>query len=508
MCSAVSLALANTAEPWTFPITEEPINITAMGLQSPQGGDHNEMIAWQTYEEMTGINIEWENVPTATQAERFSVVMASGELPDMFWAVDINTANLVRYGNMGVFAPLEEYIEKYAYNFQNILEENPSVRGAITMADGHIYSFPNMSMGDNMRTNKMFMNPNWLKAVGKEVPTNLDELVDVLKAFRDQDANENGDPNDEIPMILRYNDGHFLPTLYNYFGLGNRGTGHRYVDWDYKNDTLRFIPTSPEFRDLLTWTNMLYTEGLLDPETFENKTSREIVAKTSENLVGMHTDYVTNTGSVMQDVFRCIPVLENYYGEKTYTRTSPLVNGQGAFVMNAKNENLEEMVKWVDYWYSPEGQLMSNMGIEGVTYTKNEDGSVQFTDEMINNPEGLTLTQVRVNYMGFQSGAVIYSDEYYQGAETYWTATELMEDYRPYLNEEIWERFNPTPEENEIMEEVWTDMKTYIEEMTAAFITGAKPLSEWDSYVGEFERMGLSRYMEVYQAMYERYKAQ
>lgn len=58
------------------------------------------------------------------------------------------------------------------------------------------------------------------------------------------------------------------------------------------------------------------------------------------------------------------------------------------------------------------------------------------------------------------------------------------------------------------MMEVWTDMQTYIEEMTAAFITGARPLSEWDAYVAEFNRMSLDRYMEVYQTMYDRYTAQ
>ncbi|MDR1569522.1 MAG: extracellular solute-binding protein [Oscillospiraceae bacterium] len=508
LCALASFASANTAQPWSFPLVEEPITIKAMGLQSPQGGDHNTMAAWQEYEKMTNIHIEWENVPTATYEERFSVVMASNDLPDMFWAMGISTANLVRYGAMGVFAQLDPYIASSAYNFQNIIDENPSVRGAITMADGHIYGLPNMNIGDNMRTNKLFVNPDWLKAVGKEVPESIDEFTDVLRAFRDNDANENGDPNDEIPFIVRYNDGHFLPILYTFFGLGNRGVGHRYVDWDYENETLRFIPTSTQFKDLLTWANMLYSEKLLDPQTFENKTSREIVAKTSANLVGAHGDYVTNTGSVMQEIFRCIPVMTNYYGEKAYTRTSAMVTNQGSFVINAKTPYVEELVKWADYWYGADGQLMSNMGIEGLTYVKNEDGTVRFTDLMINNPEGLTLTQVRVNYMGYQGGAVIYSDQYYQGAETYWTATELMEQYRPYLNEEIWESFNPTFEENEAMAEVWTDIKSYIDEMVALFITGGRPLSDWDNYVAEFDRMGVDQYMTIYNAMYERYASQ
>ena len=33
-----------------------------------------------------------------------------------------------------------------------------------------------------------------------KMPTTWDELYDVLVAFKEKDANGNGDPNDEIPM--------------------------------------------------------------------------------------------------------------------------------------------------------------------------------------------------------------------------------------------------------------------------------------------------------------------
>ena len=35
------------------------------------------------------------------------------------------------------------------------------------------------------------------------VPQTTDELFDVLTAFKEQDANGNGDPNDEIPLAGR-----------------------------------------------------------------------------------------------------------------------------------------------------------------------------------------------------------------------------------------------------------------------------------------------------------------
>ena len=46
----------------------------------------------------------------------------------------------------------------------------------------------------------MFINKTWLDNLGLEVPTTLGELKDVLIAFRDNDANGNGDTTDEIPL--------------------------------------------------------------------------------------------------------------------------------------------------------------------------------------------------------------------------------------------------------------------------------------------------------------------
>ena len=39
-------------------------------------------------------------------------------------------------------------------------------------------------------------------------PTTIDEYYEVLKAFKEQDANGNGDPDDEIPLITAANGWH------------------------------------------------------------------------------------------------------------------------------------------------------------------------------------------------------------------------------------------------------------------------------------------------------------
>lgn len=506
--SLVGSALADvTAEPSTMPLVKEPINLTGYCLQSPQGGIGNEMIAWKVLEEMTGIHIDWTDVPTDNQAEVLNVMLASGELPDIIYACGFSNNDLVKYGSMGLFADLTDAYNKYAYNLQTVAEQYPGIKKGLVMADGKIYGFPHLKLGDNMLTNKIFVNPDWLKVVGLEMPTNFAEFEAMLYAFRDNDCNGNGDPTDEIPYIIRYKEDHFLPSLYTFFGLGNRGTAHRYVDWDEEKNALRFIPTSERFKDLLTVAHKWYADGLIDPETFQNTSSKQIVAKAGSGLVGVHSDFVTNTGSVYQDIFRCIPVMENYYGEKLYTRRSNTIASLGAFVVSAECPYVDELVKWADFFYGEEGMLMYNMGVEGVTFEFDENGKPQWKDEMIHDPNGLTLTQKRVQYMGFQSGCGAWTDDTYQGAETYWTSTELMDDYRKYLPTEIWEAFSPTPEEAEEMDYLWTDIQSYLNESIAGFITGSISLDTWDQYVATIESMGLARYMEIYDAMYQRYAA-
>lgn len=46
----------------------------------------------------------------------------------------------------------------------------------------------------------VYLNKTWLDNLGLTYPETVEELYTVLKAFKEQDANGNGDPNDEIPI--------------------------------------------------------------------------------------------------------------------------------------------------------------------------------------------------------------------------------------------------------------------------------------------------------------------
>ena len=85
--------------------------------------------------------------------------------------------------------------------------------------------------------------------------------------------------------------------------------------------------------------------------------------------------------------------------------------GTGAIITTQAKDPVAA-VKWLDYAYGPEGHMLSNFGIQGVSYTMVEDypGSEgemfpKYTDLITNNPDGLGINQalkiwMRAGYHG------------------------------------------------------------------------------------------------------------
>lgn len=62
-----------------------------------------------------------------------------------------------------------------------------------------------------------------------------------------------------------------------------------------------------------------------------------------------------------------------------------------------------------------------------------------------------------------------------------------------------------TNEEQEIVNTIEVDLKSYVEQLEARFITGVEPLSNWDKYVETIKGMNIEEYIEIYQGAYDRW---
>ena len=503
------MLLCSTAMAAAYPCVDEPITMTAFATAGPYTkGDFNDLAMWRVMEELTGITMNFEAAPSGQSAEKLGLLFASNKLPEIIFKTSLSNDNVVNYAEEGQLIPIDPYLEEYAPNFYAILEAQPEIRKAITMADGHIYGFPYLVTASPSNCSpKLFINTKALEAIGKEAPTTLDELTDVLRAFKDNDYNGNG-AADEVAWAA---DGYVQLTkaLYGTFGLGTRGGNNLNWDIDPESGELRFIPTADGYRDMIAYLASLYQEGLIDQEVFTGLIP-ELTAKAEQNRLLFVTAHNTSYLSTYADDYTGIePLVVNAGDEKHWAGQTLAVYPNNTFITN-KCQNPAAAVQYFDYFYSDEGIRLFFMGIEGETWETDENGKVVFTDYVKANPDGMGMEEALGTYVCWSGGGnpSVANDEYFGSQLINQTTVEAAQKLIAYGPEIIWPgSFSYTTEEAELLAEYVLEIDTYVKDMTSRFISGAESMDNWDKYVEQINKMDLAGYTELVQTALDRYNA-
>ncbi|GGP16803.1 extracellular solute-binding protein [Oceanobacillus neutriphilus] len=494
-----------------MPIVDDTIELEIFaGKAATTADDWNDVLLLNEYEEMTNMDITWNMVPADGLEEKRNLALASGDLPDVFYSANLPVSDVQKYGGQGTFIPLNDLIEEYAPNIKKVLDENPDIRKGITFPDGNIYSIPTVYSPDFSSLligAKGWVNGDWLEQLDMDNPETTEEFYEYLKAVKETDLNGNG-KNDEIPLSSVAEMSRIIHWISGAFGVQNRGQLHTLIDSDPDSEEIRFYPIDDQYKEMLTYLNKLYEEELIEQNIYSLEVDQHL-ANAADDLYGAVQFYnpMELYGKEVGGQFIPGNALEGPDGTKMYTGITSPVLSLGNFLITSENENPEAALRWIDYFWSEEGQKMFFMGIEGVTYEETDEGP-QLTEEITDNPDGLTLTQALAEYIINPGGnhPVIITDDFFTGSENAPTDVEAAEQLEPYLIEEIWPAFTYTAEENDRIAVLETDLQKYVEEMQAGFITGENGFSEWDTYVETVKNMGYDEYMEIQQAAYERYK--
>lgn len=493
-----------------MPIVNEPISLTFFTGKSPTNGSKFEdTLVWKNYKEMSNINVTFNLIPFETLTEKRNLALAGGDYPDVFYSARVGSEELTRYGEQGVFIPLNDLIDQYAPNFKKLMEQYPDIRKGLTMPDGNIYSMPSFYDPDLLSMligTPLWINEDWLKKLGMKEPETTEEFYEYLKAVKATDLNGNG-KHDEIPFGATGITG-IIDQLKGAWGLGNRGLGHKLVDVDPDTGKLRFTKTLPAYKELLEFINKLYKEGLLDKEIFTIE-GGALNAKGQAGLLG--STIVPNPETVMgRKDFIGLGALKGPHGDQLYSHVKVPMVHVGAFAMTDKDKYPEATVRWMDHFYGDEGAQFYFMGKEGETFTKKSDGTLEYNKDITANPDGLTQDQALAKYFTWLGGSYpgLVKEKYFKGSETLPSSMAAADKAKPFAVKEILYNFNYTPEETEIMSSVGKDIQDYVTEMEAKFVNGSASFTQWDEYVNTLGKMGMAEYMKVYQAAYDRYESE
>ncbi|MDF2924051.1 MAG: extracellular solute-binding protein family 1 [Paenibacillaceae bacterium] len=354
---------AGTATPAPTPYIEIWRDITNSTIPLEKDGPYSKMI-----QKDTGIGIYMPVVPWDggnTYVQRLNTRIAAGDLPDLFLPWKGNETALMK---QGALADLTDLLPKYAPSVWSRIPKEmwDIVRSADISGKGRIYYIPQVQTYTYYGA---YIRKDWLDRVGMKMPATKDEYVEVLKAFRDKDANGNGDPNDEIPLIGR-EQGRWMDHIFGMFGVA---MWEGYPMWDLYDGKLTYSAVTPNMKAALEFARMLYAEKLLDPNTLLNK-SEEWTSKIYNDKVGnyFHINYgqagrVENIAKVNKDVNLValpLPKVEGYNGFITKTQ----LNKPQWVIANKNEQTTINALKLLEWAADPKNADKALLGVEGMHY--------------------------------------------------------------------------------------------------------------------------------------------
>lgn len=458
--------------------------------------DLQDNITMQTVTENANLKFDFQSVMGADLKEKRNLVLASGEYPDMFFKAGFDANDLEKYGKQGLFVPLEDLIKQYAPNLSARLDETNGW-DYITSSDGHIYSLPDIERQNGAMTT-YWINKKWMDRLGLQEPKSLDELYEVLKAFKDEDANGNGNPNDEIPLTAT--DVVKPDLLLAYFGIPyDYGTKTAVIDGE-----LTYIPTSDTFKEYVAYVAKLYQEGLLDKNAFTQKHEQQGAIGQSGDVLGSFFDagaFLTVGRDNDDDYIALTPFEDGMY---------PLNTGitPGTMVLTDTCENPEILVAWADQFYTEEGGIVAWLGIEGKTWQLDADGNWEW---IVGQGYGDDIAAVR-------SSSTIQGAAFHPSIQPDFWFDKMSEKVDPdevYLNGErakvAAKGAVPLPmmyysdADAKTISTIKPDIDAYIDQYVAQVATGELTLEDsWEEYVATVGNMGGNQLADIYKNTYNK----
>lgn len=504
-----------------YPIVDTPASYTIMMPRSLDMGEPNDMWVFDFIREELGIDFTVNSVDMAAWNEKLGLTFATGDLPDMFLA-SLSASDVIMYGGQGFLLDIRELVEQYAPNIMEVFEVSPEALAAHLTPDGHMYGLRYLSLQRReLSRARSYINSAWLEALDLEMPTTVDALYDVLKAFKEGDPNGNGEA-DEIPMGgLSSNDSLSmkLPIL---SAFGFVSTGIQLGD----DGKVFYVPVHENYKEYLAYMKKLYQDGLLDEEYF-SQTNDQNNAKLASGLYGLYQIGGANfTASPDAEIYKQYVMYEPLTSAVNDTKMWPGADvGLGSFAAITEDaENPEILVRFLDYCWSADGLRNLRYGIEngtweggegGYEWVTLEDGTVAvqlvYDSERFSSyndfrtkeltPMTFPTAQVPIHYADTEH----MDEEYFTAAQDVQVmlSSDILTNAYPYLKTAFPELLF-TDEENEEISLIVTELDTYIKQMEAKFIIGDEPLESFDAFVAQVEARNVGRLVEIYQTVYDR----
>ncbi|GHU76647.1 ABC transporter substrate-binding protein [Clostridia bacterium] len=374
--------------------------------------------------EKTGVNFHMD-YSVGDEAQSIALMIAGGDLADIV----VPHYAVAPFVEAGVALELTDLIEQYAPNYKADLGTAWD-RMIWNAADhGRYYlSAPEQYPESLDYFNWFFLQHAVVRDQGYPQIETLEDYENAIRTYIEQNPTIDGQPT--IGMTMVTDSWRWILSLTNpsMMVAGTQSSGEYYVDPDTMEVTYRIL--TGEEKEYFRWLNHMYNEGLLDKEAF-TQTYDQYQAKIATGRVLALSDMGWSFGAATQALrqdgkdertYGCYPLVihegivnSSMSGERTLSSA-----GMEALITTACKDPVT-LMQALNYYYSEEGQILSNWGIEGTHYDV-VDGQRVFRqaelDKRVQDSEYSRKTGIALlNFLpGYRDGVRDSSGQFYTTA--------------------------------------------------------------------------------------------
>lgn len=462
---------------------------------------------YEAWMEATGAKIDLTAISGDT-SQQFNLMVAGGKenLADIICNVNMFEGGATAAYENGYIIDLTPYLDEYAPNYRKYLDEHPDIDKMIKNDDGRYLAFP-LIRGDDAVCcfNGLIVRKDWLDEAGLDLPVTIDDWYEMLTVFKN-------DFGATAPYVMdatnRWHYNNFASaygTMYDFFQIDGK---------------VVYGPTQPGFKDFLAEMSKWYAEGLIDANYLQSTSDSRNAAISSGEAgalwgavgggIGKFMEALVDSGA--QPEFEVIGVRTPVLNEGDKPMVGYKADNAGSnsgYAISTNCKNVELALKFLDYCYGEEGSILFNYGIEGTSFEM-VDGEPVFTDLIVHNPDGYTMSQSMSYYIGASHlGGAGYQDvgyyTQYQWRPQQQAALEAWSDADSAAH--LLPPYSMTAAESKEASDIDTEIWTLVDEAVSKIITGEWPVDDWDAIVEEVNSMDLDRSLEIKQAALERYNS-
>ena len=492
--------------------------------------ENNALTTW--IEETCNVKLKFVEYAGGTDvATQISTnIAARQELPDILYGISIGDSMITRYGKDGYFLDLSDYYAKkdgLAKTFWDRMENELSeydqdmiLRKITDPETGAIYCVPcvETSLVDKMQS-QVWINREWLDRLNLKAPTNKDELLHVLREFKNKDANGNGDPSDEIPLFGSQDamGSRAIDWLINMFCYYDNGKPYNVG----KDGKLYPVYTTDEYRDGLKFVRQLYKEQLLTQMAWTTTGGDMKQIVTPSNGVSRcgiflgHLTVTTATNSKVLEEYDPLPYWGNVIRSdtsclKTTFITEDCENPEKAFevLMTMWTWEGSMRIRYGEYkvnWTDPDAGAKSDLGL---------DATYKLISDPLNSQSTAKWAKIASTLNVYAEGETAQIDENASG----WYALKSEMHAKSYENFLKAEQENNDPsvkcplltytEEEKERTSVYTaNVADRRSKAQTEFIVGSLNIesdTDWNNYLKQLNDLGLPIVLEAAQTAYDR----